>query len=192
MPKVVDHQLMRDHLAKIVCQSISQSGLENTTMRELAKAAECTTGMIMHYFPNKNALLIAAIKYAVSKQLAQMEEAATRSPLDLLSIFSRNLPLNDDDKTAMNVWLALWNQSSMNVELATVQRGIHQEYLTFFRRTLTSAGVVGNEKTALAQSERLLAFINGISIQVLQDASHWSSERQIKELEYLLCLLFPG
>ena len=192
MPKVVDHQVMRDHLAAIVCRSISQNGLENTTMRGLAKLAGCTTGLITHYFPNKNALLIAAIQYAVRRQLAQMEEAATRNPLDLMSIFSRNLPLNDDDKIAMNVWLALWNQSSMNVELAEVQRGIHQEYLRFFQRTLTAAGVASDKITALAQSERLLAFINGISIQVLQDASHWSSERQIKELEYLLCLLFPG
>ena len=74
-------------------------------MRELAKAAGCTTGLITHYFPNKNTLLIAAIKHAAGNQLARMEEAANNSPLDLVSIFSRNLPLYEDDKIAMNVWL---------------------------------------------------------------------------------------
>lgn len=191
MPKVVDHQKMRTQLAEIVCWSITHNGLENTTLRELAKAAGCTTGLITHYFPNKNALLIAAIKYATSNQLTRMEKAAKQNPLDLLSIFSRNLLLLEDDKIAMNVWLALWNQSSINTELAAVQREIHREYLVFFQHTLTTASVVSDKETALAQSERLLAFINGISIQVLQDINHWPVDRQVRELEYLLCHLFP-
>ena len=191
MPKVVDHQQMRERLAEIVCQSISKNGLENTTMRELAKVARCTTGLITHYFPYKNALLIAAIRHAAGNQLARMEEAAKSSPLDLVSIFSRNLPLLEDDKIAMNVWLALWNQSPINTELAAVQRGIHRQYLKFFQRTLAAAGVVSDEKKALAQAERLLAFINGISIQVLQDIAHWPADRQIEELKYFLLHLFP-
>ena len=191
MPKVVDHQQMREQLAEIVCRSISQSGLENTTMRELAKAAGCTTGLITHYFPNKNTILIAAIRHAAGNQLARMEEAANNSPLDLVLIFSRNLPLYEDDKIAMNVWLALWNQSLINTELASVQRGIHRQYLKLFQRTLTAAEVVNDEKKALAQAERLLAFINGISIQVLQDLAHWPADRQIEELKYFLLHLFP-
>ena len=191
MPKVVDHQQMREQLAEIVCRSISQSGLENTTMRELAKAAGCTTGLITHYFPNKNTLLIAAIRHAAGNQLARMEEAANNSPLDLVLIFSRNLPLYEDDKIAMNVWLALWNQSLINTELASVQRGIHRQYLKLFQLVLTTAGVVNDEKKALAQAERLLAFINGISIQVLQDLTHWPADRQIEELKYFLLHLFP-
>ena len=191
MPKVVDHQQMREQLAEIVCRSISQSGLENTTMRELAKAAGCTTGLITHYFPNKNTLLIAAIRHAAGNQLARMEEAANNSPLDLVLIFSRNLPLYEDDKIAMNVWLALWNQSLINTELAAVQRGIHRQYLKLFQQALATAGVVTDEKKALAQAERLLAFINGISIQVLQDLTHWPADRQIEELKYFLLHLFP-
>ena len=191
MPKVVDHQQMREQLAETVCWSISQNGLENTTMRELAKAAGCTTGLITHYFPNKNALLIAAIKYAAGNQLARMEEVANNSPQDLVSIFSRNLPLLEGDRIAMNVWLALWNQSLINTELAAVQRGIHREYLRLFQHVLTGAGAVSDNEIALAQAERLLAFINGISIQVLQDITHWPGDRQIKELKYFLCHLFP-
>jgi len=192
MPKVVDHQQMREQLAEIACYSISQNGLENTTMRELAKSAGCTTGLITHYFPNKNALLIAAIRYAAGNQLSRMEEVADKNPLDLLSIFSCNLPLLEDDKIAMNVWLALWNQSLINTELAAVQRGIHRDYLRLFQHALTVAGVVSEQKTALAQAERLLAFINGISIQVLQDITHWPADRQIEELKYFLIHLFPG
>ncbi len=179
MPKVVDHQQMREQLAEIACRSISNNGLENTTMRELAKAAGCTTGLITHYFPNKNALLIAAIRYAAGKQLARMEEATNNSPLDLVSIFSRNLPFLEDDKIAMNVWLALWNKSHINTELAAVQRGIHRQYLQLYQHALADAGVVNDEKKALAQAERLLAFINGISIQVLQDTTQWPVDRQI-------------
>lgn len=191
MPKVVDHQQMRQQLAEIACWSISKNGLENTTMRELAKAAGCTTGLITHYFPNKNALLIEAIRYAAGNQLAKMEEVANNSPLDLVSIFSRNLPLLENDKIAMNVWLALWNQSLIDTDLAAVQRGIHRQYLKLFQHALTAAGVVSDEKSALAQAERLLAFINGISIQVLQDITHWPADRQIEELKYFLSHLFP-
>jgi len=191
MPKVVDHQQMREQLAGTVCWSISKNGLEKTTMRELANAAGCTTGLITHYFPNKNALLIAAIRHAAGNQLARMEEAVNNYPLDLVSIFSRNLPLLEDDKIAMNVWLALWNQSPINSELASVQRGIHRQYLKLFQQVLTSAGVANDEKKALEQAERLLAFINGISIQVLQDIAHWPADRQIEELKYFLLHLFP-
>ena len=91
----------------------------------------------------------------------------------------------------MNVWLALWNQSLINTELAAVQRGIHREYLGLFQHVLTAARVVSGKEMALAQAERLLAFINGISIQVLQDITQWPGDRQIEELKYFLSHLFP-
>lgn len=195
MPKIVDHKQMRDRLAAIACRLIATNGLENSSMRALAKAANCTTGLITHYFPYKNALLIASIDYVAKNQLFRIERSALSTPGDIVKIFATNLPVNEDERIAMRVWLALWSLSTMNIELSAVQRRVHRAYLALYAQILQDAGVVRDRTEALAQAERILAVVNGLSIQALQQPNKWPKKRLINEfkdiLQRLLVLDFP-
>lgn len=191
MPKIVDHQQMRECIAKIACTTIAEIGLGKTTMRALATAADCSTGLISHYFPNKNAVLIAAIEYAAGQQLARLEAAFAQDCYDLPAVFAKSLPIAQQDRIAMYVWLALWSRNRTNRGIAVVHEKIHGAYLEIYARTLLAAGVVDNQAEADAHSMRLLAFVNGLSILALQDDENWPEERLMSELRYMLASLFP-
>ena len=191
MPKIVDHVAMRQQIAKIACQTIANSGLENTTIREVARAAGCSTGFITHYFPYKNALVIAAIKYVSARQLENMGKVAEFQPGDIFAIFLRGLPIEEEDKIAFKVWLALWSMSCTNIELASVQRQIHRDYLGFYSTTLLNSGVLNADDELLNQAERISLMINGLSIQALHNPFFWSAERLASEFEVILRQTFP-
>ena len=190
MPKIVDHQQMRERIAAMASRLIAQNGLERTSMRSLAKASDCTTGMITHYFPYKNAILVAAIDYVASNQLSRIEAAAIAAPHDLFKIFSTNLPINEDDGIAMQVWLALWSMSTVNVELAAVQRRIHNDYLKLYSKILAGSGVIDDKSDAIAWSERILTVVNGLSIQALQAPMQWPEDRLKHELALFVNQMF--
>ncbi len=65
-----------------------------------------------------------------------------------------NLPIDEDDRVAMQVWLALWSISTINVELAAVQRRIHSDYLKLYSKSLAGAGVIDHKSNVTAWSER--------------------------------------
>ncbi len=65
MPRVVDHEHRRTEIARAAIGVIAEKGLVAATVRDVAEAASCSTGMVNHYFADKDALLLAAAKLAV-------------------------------------------------------------------------------------------------------------------------------
>ena len=47
-------------LPRAVWAVLAHQGLEKLTVRAVAAAARCTTGLVMHRFPNRRALLLHA------------------------------------------------------------------------------------------------------------------------------------
>jgi len=190
MPKIVDHQQKREQIAAMASRMIAQHGLEHTSMRSLAKASDCTTGMITHYFPYKNSILVAAIDYVASNQLSRIEAVSIGAPRDILKIFSTNLPINEDDRVALLVWLALWSMSTINIELAAVQRRIHNDYLNLYAGILAGAGVTDDKAEAMVWSERVLTVINGLSVRALQAPLQWTGDQLKNELAIFIDQIF--
>ena len=60
MPRQVDHDERRQELSTAVWRVVSERGLDGLTLRSVAAAAGCTTGLVAHYFADKNALLTHA------------------------------------------------------------------------------------------------------------------------------------
>src|SRR6478752_1943006 len=60
MPKIVDHDERRAHIADAAMQVIIRVGFDRVTMREIATEAGYAHGAIARYFPDKQSLLVAA------------------------------------------------------------------------------------------------------------------------------------
>ena len=60
MPRLVDHQERRRSIIETTWRLIAGQGIENASMQDIAR--ECgyaAPGVLAHYFPNKDALLLA-------------------------------------------------------------------------------------------------------------------------------------
>lgn len=57
MPKVVNHEEVRERLLDAGFRLLVEEGYAQATMRRLASAAGVSTGALYHYFPDKQAIL---------------------------------------------------------------------------------------------------------------------------------------
>ena len=65
-------EVQRRLIAECVCRVIDAEGLEGTTLRRIAAELGCTTGLIAHYFPSKEALLVEVLRLRDQLDLGRM------------------------------------------------------------------------------------------------------------------------
>src|SRR5688572_22677447 len=78
MPKIVDPQRRRDEIAAVTLAVISKVGLENTTIRMISREGGFSSGVISHYFRDKNELTNFAFELVISRAFAEIEHRASK------------------------------------------------------------------------------------------------------------------
>ena len=85
MPKVVDHEKRREEIAEATWRVIERAGTEGANMREIAREAGQTTGVVTHYFRDKRELMAFAFGLMVDRSTSRMAEAAAGAgPMEAL------------------------------------------------------------------------------------------------------------
>jgi AcrR family transcriptional regulator len=91
MPKIVDHDRQREALLDACFHVFVDEGYADATMRKLARAAGVSTGMLYHYFPDKQALLAGVFELTLRRDVERVQgglppEASV--PLRLRALFT--------------------------------------------------------------------------------------------------------
>ena len=97
MPKQVDAGAQRRKITTAAIAVIGTEGLEGARLRDVARAADVTTGVVMHYFDDKDAVLEAALEEIVERTLQRMATPSTTTPGDVPTFVQRTcryLPLD--------------------------------------------------------------------------------------------------
>ncbi len=100
---------------------IVRNGLQVTTLRDIGREAGFTTGVLMHHFPDK-AAVISATFAAVSDDF--IAEAGRRlrgasSPTDrLVELVAVALPASDARRAEWRVWSEMWTYAGRDPEFA--------------------------------------------------------------------------
>lgn len=74
MPKVVDHDKIREELLENCFKIFSQKGYSKVSIREIAKETGLSTGSIYHYFKNKEEILEQMFSYIRKKNFGKYQE----------------------------------------------------------------------------------------------------------------------
>ena len=190
MPKIVDHQQLRDEIALTACRVVAQHGFEQATIVRIARASGCTTGMIAHYFETKQDIVVAALRLI----LRRIEERLTHADgaADLLTLLSEALPIDETRYIECAVWMAFWGQVPADKRLRRVNAWLHREYLRLFERCL-ARGWSAWPRWPSATRDQLLrsvvTFINGVTASTVASRAEWPATRQIGQLRLQLELL---
>lgn len=189
MPKVVDHEERRGAIARAACEVIGAAGLNGTTVRDIAAAAGCTTGMVMHYFQSKEEVLLAALTTATEavrdRMLARLDDPATA----LSDLLCECLPMDDRRRLEWRVWIAFWDSAVHDPRLAAEQRARYRTWREALQVILLSMGHrPGRRLDEVA--EAVMTVIDGVGIQAMFDEERWPPARQERylraQLEHLL------
>ena len=131
MPKVVDHEQRREELAAAVWRIAAHEGLEAVTVRRVADEAGWSTGALVHYFSDKEELLLFAFRTGadrVGRRLAATE-ARTADPLELArAMLAEGLPLDRARQEEVRVWFAFLGLALTRPVLARAQRVTYRSW----------------------------------------------------------------
>lgn len=183
MPKTVDHEERRRALASAAVDAIARDGLEEVRLADIARAAGVTTGAIAHYFPDKDAVLAAALEEVCTRLLTRI--GMPDGPPSLAEI-AEALPVNAEMRNAWRVWLAYWGRAPFSEKL----RLIHQQYYIDIE-----AALYDDLKDAMPEprqvAQAIIAAVDGVGTRATLEPESWPPARQRALLTQLLSPLMP-
>ena len=188
MPKKVDHDQRRKDLARAAFTVITTQGLGNATIREVARIAGCSTGALVHYIDSKDKLLLEAATYAVAQMDGRLEVAERnhRGLAALRQVLIEVLPLDEQRSNGWKIWFSFWERSIVSEE---IRKLIHAAYVESFRRYrrlikgAADAGDIPADIDVVRAAGNLMAFVDGIGVQVLLSGHKAGAKRQLQYVE---------
>ena len=130
MPKKGVEPVRREQLIRATFQTIDEIGMADATVATIAKKAGLSSGIVAHYFGDKDGLLNAAMRQILRELKAAVARYRDAAPDDARSQLRAIVDGNFDDSpttaTAMRVWLTFWAASMHQPELTRLQRANDQ------------------------------------------------------------------
>ena len=138
MPKLGMQSIRRRQLIDATLEAINEVGMHDATIAQIARRAGVSTGIISHYFRDKNGLLEATmrditsqLRDAVLNRLHALPQGSAE--LRLQAIVGGNFDETQVSSAAMKAWLAFW-ASSMHQQVSS--RRLLSNLVSEFRREL--------------------------------------------------------
>jgi AcrR family transcriptional regulator len=188
MPKDVDHDERREELIEAVWRVIARDGMERTTIRTIASETGWSTGVLAHYFTDKDDILGSALLLMYDRIAARW--SVKLEGLDgvgaLHELVLDNLPLDDERELETKFLMNYWSR-----EIRVGGSGAHPtrrgplliDLLTELAAGGQEAGEIRSEEAPEDIAERLLGLIDGFSLHALLDPGRLTRERQISLVE---------
>ena len=145
MPKVGMQPIRRRQLIDATLSTINEVGINDATIAQIARRAGVSTGIISHYFKDKNGLLEATmrdvtrqLRDAVATRLQPLAEAPAEQRLR--AIVDGNFDDTQVHSAAMKAWLDFWASSMHQPQLNRLERvssrRLYSTLVAEFRREL--------------------------------------------------------
>ena len=182
MPKKVNIDERRADLLVAVWNVIARDGLENTTVRTLARETGRSAGTLAHYFTDKDDVLVSALQLSHERIAARWEEKldGLKGLKALRELVLDNLPLDDDRDLETRLALAYWSRvvtKESNVSSQWRKGPKLIDRLIALVHEGQQLREIRNDETAEDIAERLHALIDGFSLHSLLYPERLSRER---------------
>ena len=123
--------LRRAQLTKAAYKVVGQKGYYDFTIRDIAKEAGLSTGLVHYYFKNKEDLLLTLLKEMNSNLKFYLNKALTvlSDPCDkLLAFCDQAFDLVDKEKAYFHVLIDFWAQMNHNNRIRQANIKLFQSY----------------------------------------------------------------
>lgn len=186
-------------MSQAVWDVLADKGFGGLTLRAVASAMGVSTGMLMHYFPTKRALITHALDL-LEKRTAERprRERPAQGLATVRAMLLDILPLTADDTARNRIWVSSWDLALADDGLATDQADRYTRLRSAIRPHLETARSLG-ELPPSADPEQLaasaVAFTHGLVVQALFDPGRFPEDVQTAMLDHFLAsitLTRPG
>jgi AcrR family transcriptional regulator len=183
MPKIANHEERRRDVCEAAWTVIARDGLEATSLRAIAFELGMTTGVLMHYFKDREELISFAIEEIMNRvtiridQLLEGKEGFDRIEAMLLA----GLPIDDKNQRGWKIWLAVTGASVGKANLlaqhqaryATIRNRLVKEL-----KSLQKNGLVSKPLNINLEADAMVELTDGIGVGWFIDPDRYSAHRQ--------------
>jgi AcrR family transcriptional regulator len=171
MPRIVDHAQRRAELTAAVWSLIRERGLAGVTIRNLSQRSGWSSGAIRHYLPNREAMLNFAAGQ-IGEQAWQRVQSVPATPdpfQDFLNRLAVTLPLDEEGRVWLEVWLAFVGAAVSDQDFADAQGVLYRDLNAIFVRALEDFARGGwlPAHTPQAAATEIHALLDGLSVHLL-------------------------
>jgi AcrR family transcriptional regulator len=194
MPKKVDHDARREELVLAAWRVIAAQGIDEVTIRDIARESGYSSGVLAHYFENKDDLLAHALRLSHTR-IRKRYDAEVETPIAadaLKAILLDNLPLDEQRELETRIEMSFWARALRNEALHDIQEEESEGLRSLLRELVEKAQ---KDKAISRKHEReevlelLGAMIDGISLHALLYPDRLPPERQAAVMEFAVQLL---
>ena len=194
MPKVGMQPIRQRQLIDATLEAINEVGLHYTTIAQIARRAGVSTGIIGHYFRDKNGLLEATmrditsqLRHAILQRLRALPGASARVRLE--AIVAGNFDDTQIRPAAMKAWLDFWASSMHQPMLYRLQQLSNRRLLSTitveFQRELP-------RDAAREAAYGLLAMIDGLWLRGALSGAPFNAQRAEALANHYISLHLPA
>jgi AcrR family transcriptional regulator len=189
----VDHSERRREITDAVIRITLKGGLSAATFREVASEAGVSVRLVQYYFGTKDELLLATQREVARRSILRLRAWVAKSdgsPRAWLRAFMGSfIPVDDETRVAMLMYVALHTESLVHPELARneafeVPRTMQRTIAEHLRRGETAADVDIDREASV-----LTALLPSLGQTVLDGSM--TPERAFEILDYALGRALP-
>lgn len=189
MPKVVDHDARREEVLAALWRVVQRDGLEGATMRAIAREAGVSSGVLAHYFRDKDDILRSGLEL-VNRQIAEgaARVLGRRTGLAaLLDVLSLTLPLDDGRSRTVQFEVSTWSRALGDPRQRDEHLGYYDAWCDLVGQLVQVAidlGELPDSVDVELTTASLVAFTDGLAVDALLHPERLSPRRQRALLEH--------
>jgi AcrR family transcriptional regulator len=139
MPKIIDVNATKQRIVKAAWRVIATKGIQAASFRRVAIEAGCTTGLITHYFKDKNDLVAFAYCEVLDKMTADASAAIERKGTiveKLVAAIEAIEPIRPGERDFTVVLMNFWATAAFNEVFAENLRGDYKIWREILSRAI--------------------------------------------------------
>lgn len=187
----------REQVVRATCAVIARDGLDRASMRAIAHELGSTTGVLTHYFRDKDALLAFVLEAIIgSLELGRVNPNDPSLTLrDANGIPRHYLPLGDEERMWWRVWLAFTTAALSDERQSERHRALYAEMRAMWvalLRALKARGELRAELDPAIEADSILCLIDGVGVQALISPEVFSATHQLAVIDGYFRKLAPA
>ncbi|MFI7672430.1 TetR/AcrR family transcriptional regulator [Actinophytocola sp. NPDC049390] len=189
MSRTADLPAQQERLSRAVWDVLAGQGIERLTIRAVAAAAGCTTGLVMHRFPNRRALLQHARQLLHERTRGRVEalEAAAATPRDALrAVLAQGMALDEETARESVVWVGFLAATVGDEELAALHHANNAAWRDRIGRLVAAVAPTWPTPRVTTTVLALVAMVEGAAALASADPAAYPPEAQEAMLDATL------
>jgi AcrR family transcriptional regulator len=176
-------------LTRAVWDVLARQGIERLTIRAVAAAAGCTTGLVMHAYPNRQALLRHArqlLHERTRERVETLEAEAADARTALRAVLVQGLALDDETAAESIVWVGFLAAAVGDERLMSLHHANNRVWRERVGRLVEAVAPDWPAERVTATAFALMAMTEGAAALASTDPAAYPPATQLAMLDTTL------